>query len=198
MSDLPDDGKPRCFWANGSVAERDYHDAEWGVPEHDDRALFELLTLEGAQAGLSWRTVLNKREGYRAAFHDFDITRCAKLTDAALEKRLLDPGIVRNRLKVYSVRENARAAQEAIAEFGSLDSLLWSFVNHTPILNRFAGRGDVPAKTPLSDAMSKALGKRGFRFIGSTICYAFMQATGMTNDHLLSCFRHPEHKGPQT
>ena len=195
MSDLPDDGKPRCFWANGSEAERDYHDAEWGVPEHDDRALFELLTLEGAQAGLSWRTVLNKREGYRAAFHDFDIARCAKLTDAVLEKRLLDPGIVRNRLKVYSVRENARAAQQAIAEFGSLEALLWSFVDHKPILNRFEGRGDVPAKTPLSDAMSKALAKRGFRFIGSTICYAFMQATGMTNDHLLTCFRHPEHQG---
>ncbi|MBE1160124.1 DNA-3-methyladenine glycosylase I [Dyella sp. 7MK23] len=167
-----------------------YHDAEWGVPLHDDRALFEFLCLEGAQAGLSWRTVLNKREHYRNAFHHFEIARVAAMKDRELEKLLLDPGLIRNRLKISSVRDNAKVALEVIAEYGSLDAYLWSFVEGKPVHNRWRGRGDVPATTPVSDRMSKALKKRGFRFVGSTICYAFMQATGMVNDHLVECFRH--------
>lgn len=189
---LPDDGRRRCRWAGGSLAERDYHDREWGVPLRDDRALFEFLVLEGAQAGLSWRTILEKRDNYRRAFHDFDIARVARLSDAQLERRLLDRGIVRNRLKVFSTRDNARAALEVIAAEGSLATWLWEFVDGTPIVNRRQGHGDVPASTPRSDAMGKALRKRGFRFVGTTICYAFMQATGMVNDHLTECFRHGE------
>lgn len=170
---------------------RDYHDTEWGVPLHDDRALFEFVCLEGAQAGLSWRTVLTKREGYRRAFANFDIAACAKLTDACIEKLLTDPGLIRNRLKVTSVRGNARAALLAIDELGSLDALLWSFVDGRTIQNRWLDRSQVPATTPISDRMSKELRRRGFRFVGSTICYAFMQATGMVNDHVVDCFRHP-------
>ena len=177
----------RCAWAEHSDAEREYHDAEWGVPQRDDRALFEMLILEGAQAGLSWHTVLVKRENYRRLFHGFDIARCAKLTDAQLERALLDAGIVRNRLKVYSERKNAQAALAVIAEHGDLASYLWSFVGGKPQVNRPRGLGDVPAQTPASDAMSKALKKRGFSFVGSTICYAFMQATGMVNDHVVTC-----------
>jgi DNA-3-methyladenine glycosylase I len=181
---------PRCPWAEGSPLEAGYHDREWGVPVHADRVLFEFLTLEGAQAGLSWRTILAKREGYRVAFLDYDLERLARLDDAALAQRLLDPGIVRNRLKVWSVRSNARAALEAIAEFGSLDALLWSFVDGVPLQPDRRASSEVPARTPESDAMSKALAKRGFKFVGSTIMYAFMQATGMVNDHLLDCPRH--------
>ena len=177
----------RCAWAEHSDAERDYHDAEWGVPQRDDRALFEMLILEGAQAGLSWHTVLVKRENYRRIFLGFDIAACAKLTDAQLERALTDSGIVRNRLKVFSVRKNAQAALAVVAEHGDLASYLWSFVGGAPIVNRRRGMGDVPAQTPESDAMSKALRKRGFSFVGSTICYAFMQATGMVNDHLVGC-----------
>jgi DNA-3-methyladenine glycosylase I len=169
---------------------RAYHDTEWGVPLHDDRALFEFLCLEGAQAGLSWRTVLDKRENYRRAFHDFEIARCAKLTDRRVEALLGDAGIIRNRLKITSVRDNARAAQEAIGEFGSLDAYLWSFVGGKPIRNAWKSGSQVPATTDVSDRMSKALAKRGFRFVGSTICYAFMQATGMVDDHLTTCFRY--------
>ncbi len=169
---------------------RAYHDTEWGVPLHDDRALFEFICLEGAQAGLSWSTVLNKRENYRRAFADFDIAHCARLTDRRIESLLGDPGIIRNRMKVTSVRDNARAALEVIGEHGSLDIYLWSFVDGRTIRNTRRGNGDVPATTPISDRMSKALAKRGFRFVGSTICYAFMQATGMVDDHLVSCFRH--------
>lgn len=169
---------------------RAYHDTEWGVPLHDDRALFEFICLEGAQAGLSWSTVLNKRENYRRAFADFDIAHCARLTDRRIESLLGDPGIIRNRMKVTSVRDNARAALEVIGEHGSLDIYLWSFVDGRTIRNTRRGDGDVPATTPISDRMSKALAKRGFRFVGSTICYAFMQATGMVDDHLVSCFRH--------
>jgi len=181
----------RCAWASGELdIMRDYHDTEWGVPLHDDRLLFEFLCLEGAQAGLSWRTVLIKRENYRRAFHNFEIAKVAAMKDRELEKLLLDPGLVRNRLKIYSVRDNAKAALEAIEEFGSLDAYLWSFVNGKTISNRWNGMGDVPASTPISDAMSKALKKRGFRFVGTTICYAFMQATGMVNDHVKSCFRY--------
>ncbi|KZC18545.1 MULTISPECIES: DNA-3-methyladenine glycosylase I [Rhodanobacter] len=181
----------RCHWAAGNdPLMRDYHDTEWGTPLHDDRALFEFLCLEGAQAGLSWRTVLAKRENYRKAFHDFEIARVAAMSDRELEKRLLDPGIIRNRLKVSSTRANALAAMEAIDEFGSLDVYLWSFVDGTPLRNRWRRPAEVPASTALSDRMSKALKKRGFRFVGSTICYSLLQATGMIDDHLVGCFRH--------
>ncbi len=167
-----------------------YHDDEWGVPHHDDRALFELITLEGAQAGLSWRTILARRHAYRRAYHDFDIERVAAMRDSTLEKLLADGGIIRNRLKVYSARDNARVALSVIAEHGSLDAYLWSFVGGKPVVNRWRDGREVPATTALSDRMSKALAKRGFRFVGSTICYAFMQATGMVNDHLVSCFKY--------
>ena len=183
----------RCSWAaNADAAMLAYHDREWGVPHHDDQALFELLTLEGAQAGLSWRTILARRDEYRGAYHGFEIRRVARMTDAALEKLLASSGIIRNRLKVYSVRGNARVALDVIGEHGSLDAYLWSFVDGKPIVNRWREAGEVPATTPLSDRMSKTLAKRGFRFVGSTICYAFMQATGMVIDHLVSCFRHEE------
>jgi DNA-3-methyladenine glycosylase I len=167
-----------------------YHDTEWGVPLHEDRGLFEFLCLEGAQAGLSWRTVLTKRAHYRKLFLEFDIDRVAAMSDRELEKVLLDPGIIRNRLKVYSARDNARAAQDVISEFGSLDGYLWSFVEGRTVVNRWRGPAEVPASTALSDRMSKTLKKRGFRFVGSTICYALMQATGMIDDHLVGCFRH--------
>jgi DNA-3-methyladenine glycosylase I len=169
-----------------------YHDREWGVPHHDDSALFELLTLEGAQAGLSWRTILARRDEYRRAYHGFDIARVASMRDAQLEKLLTTSGIIRNRLKVFSVRDNARTALSVIDEHGSLDAWLWSFVGGKPVVNRPRGPNEVPAKTEVSDQMSKTLMKRGFRFVGSTICYAFMQATGMVNDHLVSCFRYEE------
>ncbi|HUD41333.1 MAG TPA: DNA-3-methyladenine glycosylase I [Dokdonella sp.] len=180
----------RCGWAMHTDIERDYHDTEWGVPLHDDRTLFEFLCLEGAQAGLSWRTILAKRSHYRAAFEQFDIAHCAKLTDARLERLLTDPGIVRNRLKVYSVRDNARAALAAIDEFGSLDAFLWSFVDGEPVVNAWKTMREAPTHTPASDRMSKTLKKRGFRFVGTTICYAMMQATGMVNDHVTDCFRY--------
>jgi len=171
-----------------------YHDQEWGVPHHDDAALFELLTLEGAQAGLSWRTILARREEYRRAYHEFDIKRVAGMRDGTLEKLLAASGIIRNRQKVFSVRDNARVALDVMAEHGSLDAYLWSFVGGKPLVNGWTEGRQVPAKTELSDRMSKALVKRGFRFVGSTICYAFMQATGMVNDHLVSCFRYKESK----
>ena len=183
---------PRCGWAEGNnELMRRYHDEEWGTPLHDDRALFEFLVLEGAQAGLSWRTVLDKRAAYRRLFHGFDIARVARMSDAALERLLQDPAIIRNRLKIFSARENARAALAVIEEFGTLDMFLWSFVGGAPIVNRWTAIAQVPARTELSDRMSKDLRKRGFRFVGSTICYAHMQATGMVNDHLVHCFRHP-------
>jgi DNA-3-methyladenine glycosylase I len=181
----------RCPWAaNGDATMQAYHDLEWGVPLHGDNALFELLTLEGAQAGLSWRTVLARREGYRTAFHAFDIDRVAAMTDADLEHRLTTAAIIRNRQKVFSVRDNARAVLEIAAASGSFDAWLWSFVDGTPIVNRWDEPAQVPATTPLSDRLSKALRQHGFRFVGSTICYAFLQASGMVNDHLTSCFRH--------
>jgi DNA-3-methyladenine glycosylase I len=182
------DGKPRCAWGTATPAMRAYHDTEWGVALHDDRALFELLTLEGAQAGLSWRTILQRRAAYRAAFHGFDIARVARMRDAALEKLLTDSGVVRNRLKVFSVRDNARAALAAIEEAGSFDAFLWGFVDGRPIVNHWTRHEQVPARTDLSDRMSKTLKQRGFRFVGSTICYAFMQATGMVDDHLTTCW----------
>ncbi|HEV2682579.1 MAG TPA: DNA-3-methyladenine glycosylase I [Rhodanobacter sp.] len=181
----------RCHWAaNSDELMRDYHDTEWGVPLHDDRALFEFLCLEGAQAGLSWRTVLAKRENYRKAFHHFEIARVASMKDRELEKRLLDPGIIRNRLKVTATRDNAIAALKVIEEFGSLDVYLWSFVDGRTLVNHWRDKSEVPASTELSDSMSKALKKRGFRFVGSTICYSLLQATGMINDHLVVCYRH--------
>ncbi len=180
----------RCSWAGTDPAMCAYHDTEWGVPLHDDRQLFEFLVLEGAQAGLSWSTVLHKRAAYRKAFHEFDIAKVARMTDRALEKLLLDPGLIRNRLKIYSARNNARAALRVIDEFGSLDAYFWSFVGGKPIRNRWAQRGHVPARTEISDRLSKDLKKRGFNFVGSTIIYAHMQATGMVNDHFTGCFRY--------
>ena len=181
----------RCRWATTDLS-IPYHDTEWGVPLHDDQRLFEFLILEGAQAGLSWETILKKRESYRKAFDNFDPERIAKYNAKKLEKLMADPGIIRNRLKVDSAVSNAKAFLEVQDEFGSFDKYIWSFVDGKPRVNKWRGLGDVPASTPQSDAMSKDLKKRGFRFVGSTICYAFMQATGMVNDHALSCFRYRE------
>lgn len=182
----------RCDWAGNDPAMRAYHDGEWGVPLHDDRQLFEFLVLEGAQAGLSWSTVLHKRDAYRTAFHGFDIARVARMTDAALDKLLQNPALIRNRLKIYSARANARAALRVIDEAGSLDAYFWSFVDGKPVRNRWRGRGEVPARTELSDRLSKDMRRRGFSFVGSTIIYAHMQATGMVNDHFVGCFRYRE------
>lgn len=177
----------RCGWCGDDPLYMAYHDEEWGRPAHDDQHLFEMLCLEGAQAGLSWITILRKRENYRKAFHQFDIGKCAKLTDSYLEKQLHNEGIIRNRLKVFGVRKNAIAAQAVIAEFGSLDAFLWSFAPKNRKPAPWAKYTDAPASTAESDAMSKALKKRGFTFVGSTICYAFMQAVGMVNDHEKAC-----------
>ncbi len=183
----------RCAWAGKAGPEMiAYHDTEWGVPVHDDRLLFEMLCLGGAQAGLSWATVLRKRAGYRALFHGFDMVKCARMTDATLEKILGDPSIIRNRLKVYSVRKNARASLEIMKEWGSLSAYLWSFTGGKPVVNRFRSVDELPATSPVSDAMAGDLKKRGFTFTGSTICYAFMQGVGMVNDHETGCFRHRE------
>jgi len=194
MDDVTD-GKPRCAWGASTPSMLAYHDTEWGVPLHDDRALFELLSLEGAQAGLSWRTILERRAAYRDAFHGFDIARVARMTDVALEKVLTGSGVVRNRLKVFSVRGNARAALAAIEQAGSLDAFLWAFVDGKPNVNRWTRHEQVPARTDVSDRMSKALKKAGFSFVGSTICYSFMQATGMVNDHLTTCWCYSRHDG---
>ena len=182
----------RCPWCENSSLGNlytDYHDIEWGVPVHDDRVLFELLILEGAQAGLSWSTILNKRENYREAFAGFDPLKVARFSDKKLAALLLDPGIVRNRLKIQSAVINAKAFLAVQEEFGSFDAYMWAFVGGKPKQNHWSAMTEVPAKTLESDAMSADLKKRGFKFIGSTICYAFMQATGMVNDHLLGCFR---------
>jgi DNA-3-methyladenine glycosylase I len=181
----------RCPWPTKPLDIR-YHDTEWGVPSHDDRHLFEMLILEGAQAGLSWSTILAKRDSYREAFDNFDVERIARYTPRKVAQLLANPGIVRNRLKIAATIQNAKACIAAVEELGSLDALLWSFVDHKPIQNRRRGMKDVPARTPEADAMSKDLLRRGFRFVGPTICYAFMQAVGMVNDHLTSCFRHRE------
>jgi DNA-3-methyladenine glycosylase I len=178
----------RCEWVPAGVPEYvDYHDAEWGVPLRDDRALFELLTLEGAQAGLSWLTILRKREGYRRAFDDFDAAKVARYTPKRVERLLADPGIVRNRLKVESTVNNAQRILELDVPFGEL---LWSFVGGEPKLNRWRRLSDLPAETAESKAMSKELKRRGFRFVGPTVCYAFMQAAGLVNDHVIDCFRY--------
>jgi DNA-3-methyladenine glycosylase I len=181
--------KTVCAWAQSHELNRSYHDAEWGVPVHDDRTLFEFLILEGAQAGLSWLTVLKKRESYRKAFDAFDAAKIARYSDKKLAALMNDEGIIRNRLKIASAVTNAKAFLAAQAEFGSFDRYLWQFVGGKPIVNRWTKMGQVPAKTQESDAMSKDLLKRGFKFVGSTICYAFMQATGMVNDHTVDCWR---------
>lgn len=182
----------RCGWvhAAASPAYLDYHDHEWGVPVHDDRVLFEFLVLEGAQAGLSWATILNKRHNYRRAFEYFDPERVARFTAARQQKLLQDPGIVRNRLKIASAVDNARRFLEVRDEFGSFDAWLWRFVDGRPVQNRFRRMRDVPASTALSDRVSRELKQRGFRFVGTTIVYAYLQAVGVVNDHLVDCFRH--------
>ena len=184
-----DDNKVRCNWSLKDQLYRDYHDNEWGVPFHDDTRLFEMLNLEGAQAGLSWHTVLIKRENYRKAFDEWDAKKIARYTDKKIEKLLLDPGIIRNRLKVMATIGNAKAFLQVQKEFGSFDNYIWQFVNHKPIVNHVKSLSEIPAKTPVSDAMSKDLLKRGFKFVGSTICYAFMQATGMVDDHINTCWK---------
>jgi DNA-3-methyladenine glycosylase I len=178
----------RCAWAR-SPAMIEYHDREWGVPVHDDRVLFEFITLEGAQAGLSWETILAKREAYRRAFAGFDPARVARFTRAQRARLMKDPGIVRNRLKIDSTVTNAAAFLAVQRESGSFDRFLWNFAGGGPIRNRFREPGEVPARTELSDALSKELKRRGFRFVGTTICYAFMQAVGVVDDHVAGCFR---------
>jgi DNA-3-methyladenine glycosylase I len=190
--------KLRCEWAGGTdPAYLEYHDEEWGVPSHDDRHLFEMLVLEGAQAGLSWSTILHKREGYRRAFAGFDAAKVARFTPAKIERLMLDAGIVRNRLKIESSVNNAKRILEVQRELGSLDEYLWSFVDGAPVVNRFERLEDIPPETDVSRAMSKDLKRRGFRFVGPTVCYAFMQAVGMVNDHVVSCFRYREVQRPR-
>ena len=182
----------RCEWSTGSDLYAAYHDNEWGVPCHDDQQLFELLLLEGFQAGLSWITVLRKREGYRALFDDFNAEKIARYTDRKLDTLLQDPRIIRNRLKVYGARQNARAFLRVREEFGSFSDYIWGFVEYQPVQNHWSAIKSVPAATPVSDRLSKDMKKRGFTFVGSTIMYAHMQSTGMVNDHTTDCFRHRE------
>jgi len=182
--------KARCPWCEGNELQTAYHDREWGAPVHDDRRFFEFLILEGAQAGLSWDTILRKRENYRRAFAGFDPRKVARFGPRRSRELMKNAGIVRNRLKIAAAVSNAKAFLAVQREFGSFDRYIWGFVGGRPIRNRWRGMKQVPASTPQSDAMSKDLKKRGFRFVGSTICYAFMQATGLVNDHLVTCFRH--------
>jgi DNA-3-methyladenine glycosylase I len=184
--------KKRCSWCEGNALQTVYHDREWGVPVHNDRRFFEFLILEGAQAGLSWDTILKKRENYRRAFAGFDPRKVARFTSQHTRALMKSPGIVRNRLKISSTISNAKAFLAVQREFGSFDRYIWRFVGGGPKHNRWRGMKQVPASTPESDAMSNDLKKRGFRFVGSTICYAFMQATGLVNDHLVTCFRYRE------
>ncbi len=184
--------KTRCEWCGDDPLYVAYHDDEWGVPVHDDRRLFEFLVLEGAQAGLSWLTILKKRENYRKAFHAFDCDRIANYTEADVKRLLSNPGIVRNRLKIESAIKNARGVRGIQDEFGSLDAYLWRYVDGVPVQNTWQSMADIPVKTERSDMMSKDLKRRGCSFVGSTICYAFMQAVGMVNDHTIGCFRHKE------
>lgn len=180
----------RCPWCGNDPLYIAYHDKEWGVPLYDDPKLFELLVLEGAQAGLSWITVLRKRENYRKAFEGFDIERVASYTETDVGRLLADPGIIRNRLKIGSAIKNAKAVLDIQKEFGSFSDFLWRYVNHTPLINAWDDISQIPARTELSDQISRDLKKRGFNFVGSTICYAYMQSMGMVNDHLRSCFRY--------
>ena len=182
----------RCTWADGDTLMAEYHDGEWGVPVHDDRKLFEFLVLDAMQAGLSWLIVLRKRESFRRAFADFDPERVAAFAEADVERLLADPGIVRNRLKVHAAIGNAKAFLEVQREFGSFDRYIWQFVGGRPLVNRLQSLNHIPATSKESDAMSKDMKRRGFTFCGSTICYAFMQAAGLVNDHLVTCFRHRE------
>jgi DNA-3-methyladenine glycosylase I len=184
--------KNRCDWCQGDPLYEDYHDNEWGVPLYDDQKLFEFLILEGAQAGLSWITILRKRENYQKLFDQFDPYKVAKYSAEKVEELLLDPGIVRNRLKVNSAVTNAQAYLKIVEQKGGFSSYLWQFVDGKPIQNHWENMSEVPANTTLSDAMSKQLKKDGFKFVGSTICYALMQATGMVNDHLVGCYLHKE------
>lgn len=186
------DSRPRCPWGTSDPLYIAYHDEEWGAPSHDDRHLFELLVLEGAQAGLSWLTILRRREGYRRAFASFDMAAVAAFDDRQVARLLEDTAIVRNRAKIEAAVANARAALEVREEFGSLDAFLWRFVGGRPIVGRWRNLADMPAETAESLAMSKELKRRGFRFVGPTICYAFMQATGMVNDHVVDCYRYRE------
>lgn len=182
--------KQRCDWSTSHPLLISYHDQEWGVPVHEDRQWFEKIVLDGAQAGLSWLTILKKREAYRAAFLNFDVKHVARFTDADIERLLLDPGIVRNRLKVRSAVVNAQAFMDVQREFGSFDAYIWAFVEGRPVQSSITCREDWPVRTALSDTLSKDLKRRGFSFVGSTIVYAFMQAAGLVNDHLVTCFRH--------
>lgn len=182
----------RCKWVSADQIYMDYHDQEWGIPVHDDQKLFEMIVLDGAQAGLSWLTVLKKRENYRVAFDGFDVEKVASYDAHKISELLQNPGIIRNKLKVNAAVINARAFIKVQQEFGSFDAYIWQFVGGKPISNAWKNTGEIPAKTPESDAMSKDLIKRGFKFVGSTICYAFMQAAGMVNDHTVDCFRYQE------
>lgn len=187
------DSRPRCSWAPLSdPLYLEYHDMEWGAPLHDDRKLFELLILEGQQAGLSWKTILNKRENFREAFDGFDPEKIAVYGETKIASLLSDAGIIRNRLKIHAAIENAKAFLKIREEFGTFDAYMWKFVDGKPLVNSWKELNQIPAKTELSDRMSKELLKRGFKFVGSTICYSFLQATGMINDHLVSCFRYSE------
>lgn len=189
LAPLGEDGKRRCSWSLSTLQYQRYHDEEWGKPCHDEHRLFEMLLLEGAQAGLSWRTILEKREGYRTLFDNFDAKKMARYTDAQLEKKLLDARIVRNRLKVFGFRRNAQAYLKLCEEFGSLDAWLWKHVDGQPVRNHWTAMKQVPASTPLSDAISKALKKRGFAHVGPTTMYALMEAIGIVDDHLVGCHR---------
>jgi DNA-3-methyladenine glycosylase I len=180
----------RCEWANSGEVEQSYHDNEWGVEIHDDRTLFEFLVLEGAQAGLSWSTILRKRDGYRRAFDNFDARKISRYSESKVSQLLTNTGIIRNRLKINATITNAKAFLKVQKEFGSFDKYIWQFVDGRPIQNRWKRITDIPSSTLQSDAMSKDLIKRGFKFIGTTICYAFMQAVGMVNDHVVDCFRY--------
>ena len=184
----------RCEWANRSELEQLYHDNEWGVAIHDDRSLFEFLVLEGAQAGLSWSTILRKREGYRKAFDNFDIKKISQYSENDVSRLLVNSEIIRNKLKINAIITNARAFLQVQEQFGSFDHYIWQFVNGRPIQNSWEKMTDIPSSTPESGAMSKDLQKRGFKFVGTTICYAFMQAVGMVNDHVVGCFRYEELK----
>jgi DNA-3-methyladenine glycosylase I len=184
--------KQRCEWCGADPLYISYHDEDWGVPLHDDRKLFEMLILEGAQAGLSWLTVLRKRQNYRKAFHDFDPEIVAGYSQSDLDRLLAEPGIIRNRLKIESAVKNARGVLAIIEEFGSLDSFLWRYVDGKPQQNAWTSIAEIPAQTKIADMMSKDLKRRGFNFVGPTICYAFMQAVGMVNDHTVQCFRHAQ------
>jgi len=184
--------KEDCGWPSGNDKMQKYHDEEWGVPLHDDQQLFEFLVLEGFQAGLSWATILNKREAFREAFAEFDPVKVAAFSASDVERLLNDPGIIRNRLKIAAAIGNAKCFLEVQQQFGSFDRYIWSFVGYRPVVNHFSRLEEMPARTPLSDTIAADLKKRGFKFVGSTIVYAHMQATGMVNDHLVKCFRHGE------